>query len=101
MTRHNALGPTTVSEASREYLRRGWVPVSLRPRDKVPIFKDYLQSWPTEDDLVEMFPPQHSNNVGVLTGNPNQLVDVDLDCLETVQIESDRPQFAVGFDYPR
>lgn len=66
-----------------KYVRRGWIPIPIRPREKAP----QVKGWPLlrlkEHDLAQHF--SHSANVGILLGQSSSwLVDIDLDSMEAV-----------------
>ncbi|MBI4498112.1 MAG: DUF3987 domain-containing protein [Chloroflexi bacterium] len=71
--------PLTIAQ---DYLARGWQPIPVPHRTKVPVLKGWQELRLTAADL-----PAHFNgravNVGILTGEPSHgLTDIDLDWLE-------------------
>lgn len=76
----------TPLEISIQYRRRGWMPVPVPYREKGPKIKKWQQSRLSEAQLCEYFnsTPQ---NIGIILGEAsNGLVDIDLDCPETVKL---------------
>jgi len=72
-------------EIAREYIERGWVAIPVPQKEKAPRIPGWQHLRLNVEDL-----PQHFNNgqnVGVLLGEPsNWLIDVDLDCVEALQV---------------
>lgn len=63
------------------YRAQGWAPVRIPPLSKAPVDRD----WPAIEYGPEHFAP--GDNIGVKLGEPSDdLVDVDLDCLEAVRL---------------
>ena len=76
----------TTPEAARDYLRRGWAPVPIRPGDKRP--PKHLSGWQNlrvgEMDIPGLW--SNGEGIGLLLGDPSGgLVDVDLDCPEAIR----------------
>lgn len=69
--------------AAVRYLDRGWVPVLVAPRAKRPVRQEWQRHRPTREECESW---AEADNVGVLLGDPSQLVDVDLDCPEAVRL---------------
>jgi hypothetical protein len=68
-----------------EYIQRGWQVTPVRPREKRPIHDDWPMLNITAADVPRYFSPNH--NVGVILGDVSQgLVDIDLDCPETIAL---------------
>ncbi len=72
-------------DATREYVRRGWTVVPIPRGEKGP----RIAGWPSlrlgEAGLAAHF--HDGENVGVILGSPSRgLVDVDLDCGETMAV---------------
>jgi hypothetical protein len=84
---HNGQPPAAPREAAAYYLGRGFIPVPI-PRTgnhKAPVLEGWQQSRPTEQDLDALFPANQPLNLGLLLGEPSGgLLDVDLDCAETI-----------------
>src|SRR5262249_32276715 len=71
--------------AARSYLREGWAPIPILPREKKPV----AQGWPAlrlgGGGVDEWF--RDDMNIGLLLGEPSHgLVDVDLDSLESGEL---------------
>src|SRR3954471_2415925 len=76
----------TPIEIARSYLRRGWMPLPVPFRSKNPGFNGWQNFTVTEADLPLHFDEQQQN-IGVLLGKASgNLVDVDLDCDESVAL---------------
>jgi hypothetical protein len=73
-----------IAVAAKFYLSRGWVPVRVGYREKMP---DPLEEWPTLRPTVDEIATWVRCNVGLLLGPASGgLTDVDLDCPETVAL---------------
>ncbi len=74
------LKPTPkIKEAALAYVRRGWAPIPLPARSKVPIAKGWPELRLTAETVGEHFNGQ-PQNIGVLLGEPSGwLIDIDLD----------------------
>ncbi len=73
-------------EAARAYVARGWNPLPLPFKSKIPPDKSWQLRVIREHDLLRFFcgKPQ---NVGVVLGpTSNGLTDVDLDCSEAIEL---------------
>ncbi len=82
----------SVREAAREYLRREWVPIPLRPRSKQPAQAGWRDLRISAANVDAQFEPP--NNIGIVLGEASgagdgqpgwSLVDVDCDTLEAAQ----------------
>lgn len=66
------------------YKQRGWVPVPVAFREKMPTRNEWQNS--TLDSPVDDFPEIADGNIGIVLGIPSDgLVDIDLDCPEAVE----------------
>lgn len=75
----------TTAELARDYLARGWCPVPVPYRKKRPVLDAWQTLRPTPDALPKLFPG--TGNVGIILGEPSHgLADVDLDCLEAIEL---------------
>jgi putative DNA primase/helicase len=64
-------------EAAREYKRRGWNPIPLRPGEKRPTDNGWQRLTIADEHIEAVFT---NHNVGISLGRPsNNLFDVDLD----------------------
>jgi hypothetical protein len=73
------------SSAAGAYFQRGWLPIPVSFRSKIPPMDEWETLRPTTDRLPELFPPGQEQNVGLLLGAPSGgLVDADLDVREAV-----------------
>jgi hypothetical protein len=71
--------------AARAYLRRGWAVLLVPLRSKNPGLADWQKLKYTEADLPRYF--GGNGNIGVRPGiDSGWLVDVDLDCIEAVEL---------------
>ena len=76
---------TTIIEAARAYLARGWCVVPIRAREKRPTVDRWQELRLAEGHLDAHFQP--GSNIGVILGAPSGwLVDVDLDSPEALQL---------------
>lgn len=76
---------SSVIEAARGYLARGWAPVPIPPMMKKPILKGWTSLRLQEGDLTKRF--RNSANIGLILGEASGwLVDVDLDCDEAIEL---------------
>lgn len=70
---------------ARSYLAAGFAPVPIPERSKAPLLTGWQNFRANDDDLVRHF--RGSGNIGVILGEASQgLVDIDLDCAETVAL---------------
>lgn len=70
---------------AEDYLRRGYAPIPIPPRQKNPGYPDWNGWIVTPEELPEAF--GRPCNLGLLLGEPsNGLVDVDLDVQEAVAV---------------
>lgn len=76
-------------EIAQNYLARGWAPVPIAYREKGPKIPGWQNLRLTADDLPNFF-NGHPANIGVLLGQPSGgLADIDLDCIEAVNLARD------------
>jgi hypothetical protein len=76
---------STTADLARDYLARGWCPVPVPYRKKRPVLDAWQTLRPTPDALPRLFPG--TSNVGIILGEPSHgLADVDLDCLEAIEL---------------
>ena len=81
---NGTVAPHTGQIAQR-YLHRGWRVVPIPPRSKNPGFLGWESSRITFDQVSKRFKP--NSNIGLLLGEPSGwLVDIDLDCDESVRL---------------
>jgi DNA polymerase I-like protein with 3'-5' exonuclease and polymerase domains len=93
---NNGTLPADARGAAAYYLRLGRLPVPVQDRGKKPWDhasgqpRDEWQSLrPSAADLDRLFPQGRASNIGLLLGAPSRgLLDVDLDCLQTVAAAS-------------
>src|SRR5216683_1212683 len=77
-----SLTPLQIAES---ILARGWNPVPIRHKSKIPIGKEWQKLIITKDNIAAHFNGARMN-VGVQLGrNSNGLTDVDLDCDEAIE----------------
>lgn len=75
----------TVREAAWRYVEMGWQVVPIPLREKRPVLKDWPNLRLTPFDLDDAF--RGPSNIGIILGAPSGgLVDVDLDCMEAVEL---------------
>jgi hypothetical protein len=73
----------SVRDVAALYLSRGWVPIPLKERSKVPIPKEWELITLDGYNLNTMFRAGSARNIGISLGIPSSgLVDCDLDCAE-------------------
>jgi hypothetical protein len=78
----------TSHDAALTYLRRGFAPIPIPARSKIPNLEGWQHLKLTEADLPEYF-TDHRQNIGVLNGAPSgNLADMDLDAPETARFRS-------------
>mgnify|MGYP000001417917 CR=1 FL=1 len=67
--------------AALEYLRLGFVPIPIKPRDKVPLIKwcDWQSRKPSESDILSWWKQNPDANVAILTGEISGIVALDLE----------------------
>src|SRR5689334_9296030 len=74
--------------AAVAYLGKGWCPIPIPARAKAPTMPGWQKFRPTQDAIPRHFGSQI--NVGVVLGTASGgLVDIDLDCPETVALADD------------
>lgn len=77
--------PKNARDAARDYLQRGWSPIPVQPKSKVPVGKGWPKIRLTEQDLPDRFPKDA--NIGIILGDASGgLVDIDLDCPEALEL---------------
>ena len=73
------------AEAAAAYLKKGWSPLPIPSRSKSPGRSGWQNYHATESGISKDFQP--NGNVGLLLGEPSDgLVDVDLDCPESLRL---------------
>ena len=81
--------------AAREYKRRGWNPLPLRPGEKRPTGSEWQRTQIADDQIEQRF---QNMNVGVALGSQSgNLYDADLDHELVVKLY---PRFARGLETP-
>jgi Bifunctional DNA primase/polymerase, N-terminal len=76
----------SVLEAAREYVRKGWTPIPLLPRQKLPSMKGW-QNARLNTHLDSHF--EEGENLGLLLGEASSgLCDVDIDCGQALALAS-------------
>src|ERR1700675_2381129 len=70
-------------KAARRFLKKGWRIVPVPPKEKAPKTKGWQNLRIKESEIDEYF--HHDSNIGLLTGHGG-LTDVDLDCLEAIEL---------------
>ena len=81
-------------DAARFWIKRGFLPVPVKPRTKKPYNPDDPggRNWQnlriTEETASHYFNGS-KRNVGVLLGGEHGHADVDLDCMEAIRIAAD------------
>jgi hypothetical protein len=77
---------STALEAAKAYVARGWNPLPLPFKSKVPADKGWSERVIHETDLPKYF-NGGQQNIGVVLGpSSNNLTDVDLDCAEAIAL---------------
>jgi hypothetical protein len=80
--------PKTARDIAMEYAQRGWNPVPVPFKSKVPSGTEWQKRVIREEDVPAFFNGQ-PQNIGVQMGKvSNGLTDVDLDCQEAVDLAS-------------
>ena len=79
----------SVAEVAHSYKGRGWAPIPIPLREKAP----RIWGWPnlrlSDDQISESF-GGGSCNIGILLGGPSGgLSDIDLDCVEALELASE------------
>jgi hypothetical protein len=81
------LGLMSALDHGKEYIRRGWAPVPIPAHEKAP----RIRGWPSLR-ITDLNAPHYftgDQNIGIILGNAsNGLTDVDLDCLEAIELAS-------------
>ena len=71
-----------VRAAAADYLKRGWCPLPLKPKDKAPAVERNWPQFKTSLETLEADFHPHEN-IGIILGKRSGgLIDVDLDCQE-------------------
>src|SRR5262245_23706647 len=70
----------TTREAVASYIAWGLQPTPYRAGEKQPARSHFLDQPTTAETLEEDFPDSENRNVGLVTGGPLRIVNVDLDC---------------------
>jgi putative DNA primase/helicase len=79
---------TSALTAAVDYQNRGWCPIPIPARAKAPTMPGWQKLRPVQEDLGRLFRGQ--TNIGIVLGAPSGgLVDIDLDCPETVAMADD------------
>jgi hypothetical protein len=79
----------TTLESAVSYIRRGMLPIPLPRGEKAPNTKSWQKLRITEAEAPRYFNGADLN-IGILTGAPSgNLVDIDLDCPETVALAAE------------
>ena len=77
--------PPTVLSRAIACIRRGWAPVPIRARTKIPKMRNWTALRITEADAPQYF--SDSDNIGNVLGEVSGgLVDIDLDCPEAIEL---------------
>jgi P4 family phage/plasmid primase-like protien len=74
-----------INEVVSDYIDRGWYPVPAPYKQKGPNIQNWQDLRINTDNLQEYF-NGNQQNVGILLGISNGLIDVDLDCPEAVEL---------------
>lgn len=76
----------TALDAALSYIKRGWAPVPIPPRQKGPIVDDWSKLRIKETDAGQWFNGREQN-IGIILGPASgHLTDVDLDCMEAIRL---------------
>ena len=79
--------PSTIPEAARELLARGFLPLPLEPRSKATLRRGWQEFRTSPERVAADFPAD--GNLGVLLGEVSRgLTDADLDCEEARRLAS-------------
>lgn len=77
--------PQSTADWARRYKDRGWSPIPLKHEDKAPESTAWQRQSFADDQIDAVF--TEGKNIGLLLGPPSgNLIDVDLDCPETVRL---------------
>lgn len=70
-----------IHEAALEYQRRGWAPLPLGERSKIPAvpWAEFHSRLPNEQELHKWFAEHPERNIGIVTGRVSGIVVVDFD----------------------
>ncbi len=73
--------PPEPLRAAFEYLERGWIPLPLQPRSKLPLlpWRRLQRERPEAEDLEQWWSLWPEANLGIITGAASRLAVVDLD----------------------
>ena len=78
-------GHRTHADWARAYRERGWASIPLKPNEKAPENAGWQTQRIGEDQVDAIFTVD--KNIGLLLGPPSgNLLDIDLDCAETVRL---------------
>lgn len=79
--------PVHASDAARDYIARGWRPIPWPKGQKGGPQSGWRELHVTAANVDQYFPRGRALNVGVLLGEPSgNLLDVDLDCVEALEL---------------
>jgi len=76
---------TNITEIVSDYIGRGWSPIPVPHQQKGPDIQDWPNLNIDENNLADYFKDE-KQNVGLLLGGVNGLIDIDLDCAEAVEL---------------
>ena len=76
---------TTPYQAAESYLERGWFPIYVEYKTKNPDGEHWQNRRISKENIHTRF-NKKEQNVGILLGISNGLIDVDLDCPEAVEL---------------
>jgi hypothetical protein len=79
----NAVVLTAIQQAAIDYINSGLKPVPIPFQTKAPVVSGWQKLRMVAAEVQQYF-PNAQMNIGVLNGEPSGVVDVDLDCGETV-----------------
>jgi hypothetical protein len=86
-TAGNGIFPRVPRDAAEVYVLRGLAPIPMPPRTKDPGYPGWEALRLTVAELDRYFPRGESKNIGNLNGAPSHnTADVDLDCLQALQL---------------
>jgi hypothetical protein len=74
-----------IARYARRYIEKGWRVVPIPSREKAPCLKSWQKLRIVESEVNKYF--DDDSNIGILLGEPSDgLVDVDLDCEESINL---------------